>query len=39
MEQWPSGSGARLPIQGFCAQNHWVAPRSTQTFILARSIK
>ena len=36
---WPSGLNAGFPIQGSCVQNHWVAPRSTQPFILPRSIK
>ena len=35
MEQWPSGQGAGFPIQGSRVQNHWVAPRSTQPFILS----
>ena len=39
MEQWPSGQGAGLLIQGSRAQNHWVAPRSTQPLILPRSVK
>ena len=39
MEQWPSGQGAGFPIQGSRVQNHWVAPRSTQPFILLRSVK
>ena len=39
MEQWPSGQDAGLPIQGSRAQNRWVAPRSTQPFILPRLIK
>ena len=37
--QWPSGQGAGFPIQGSRVQNHWVAPRSTQPFILPRSVK
>ena len=28
-----------IPIQGSCVQNHWVAPRSSQPFILPRLIK
>ena len=36
---WPSGQGAGFPIQGSRVQNHWVAPRSTQPFILPRSVK
>ena len=28
-----------FPIQGSHVQNHWVAPRSTQSFILPRSIR
>ena len=28
-----------MPIQRFRVQNHWMAPRSTQPFILLRSIK
>ena len=39
MEQWPSGQGAGFPIQGSRVQNHWVAPRLTQSFILSRSVK
>ena len=39
MEQWPSGQGTGFPIQGSHVQNHWVAPRSTQPFILPRSVK
>ena len=39
MEQWPIGQGAGFPIQGFHVQNHWVAPRLTQPFILLRSVK
>ena len=39
MEQWPSGQGAGFPIQGSRVQNHWVAPRSTQPFILPRLVK
>ena len=31
--------GTGFPIQGFPVQNYWVAPRSTQPFILPRSIK
>ena len=38
-EQWPGDKGARFPIQGSCVQNHWVAPRSTQSFILLRWTK
>ena len=37
--QWPSDQGAGFPIQGSHVQNHWVAPRSTQPFILPRSVK
>ena len=29
---------AGFPIQGFRVQNHWLTPRSTQPFILPRSI-
>ena len=36
---WPSGYGAGFPIQGFRVENHWLTPRSTQPFILPRSIK
>ena len=39
MEQWPSGKGAGFLIQGSRVQNHRGAPRSTQPFILLRSIK
>ena len=39
MEQWCSGQGAGFLIQGSRVQNHWVAPRSTQPFILPRSVK
>ena len=39
MEQWPSGQGAGFPIQRSRAQNHWVAPRSIQPFIIPKSIK
>ena len=39
MKQWPSGEGAGFPIQGSRVQSQWVAPRSTQPFILPRSIK
>ena len=39
MEQWPSGQGAGFPIQMSHVQNHWLAPRSTQPFILVRSVK
>ena len=39
MEQWPSCQGTGFPIQGSHVQNHWVAPRLTQPFILLRSIK
>ena len=38
-DRWPSSQGAGFPIQGSRVQNHWVAPRSTQPFILPRSIK
>ena len=31
--------GTSFSIQGSCVQNHWMAPRSTQSFILLRSIK
>ena len=31
--------GAGFPILKSCVQNHWVAPRSTQPFILPRSVK
>ena len=37
--KWPSGEGTEFPIQGSWVQNHWVAPRSTQLFILWRLIK
>ena len=33
------GQGAGFSIQGSRVQNHWVAPSSTQPFILPRSIK
>ena len=33
------GSRVGFPIQGSRVQIHWVAPRSTQPFILPRSIK
>ena len=36
---FPSGWGAGFPIQGPRVQNHGVAPRSAQPFILPRSIK
>ena len=36
---WPSGERAGFPILGSRVQNHWVAPKSTQSFILPRSIK
>ena len=39
LEQWPCGYGAGFPIHGSRVQNHWVAPTSTQPFILPRSIK
>ena len=39
MEQWPSGQGAGFLIQGSCVQNHWVALRLTQPFILPRLVK
>ena len=39
MEQWPSGQGAGFPIQESHVQNQWVAPRSTQPFIILRSVK
>ena len=35
----PSGQVAGFPIQGSRVQNHRVAPRSTQPFILPRLIK
>ena len=38
MEQQPSGEGAEFPIQRSQVQNLWVAPRSTQRFILPRLI-
>ena len=38
-DRWPSSQGAGFPIQGSRVQNHWVAPRSTQPFILPRSVK
>ena len=38
LEQWSSGQGAGFPIQGSHVQNHWVAPRLTQPFMLPRSI-
>ena len=31
--------GVKLPIQGSCVQNQWVAPRLTWPFIFQRSIK
>ena len=37
--QWSSGQDAEFPIQGFQVQNCWVAPRSTQLFILLRPTK
>ena len=36
LEQWRSGQGAGFLIQGFHVQNHWLAPRSTQLFILPK---
>ena len=39
MKQWSSGMAAGFPIPGFLVQNHWVAPSSTQPFILPRSVK
>ena len=39
MEQWPSGYDAGFLIQDTRVQDHWVAPISTQHFILRRSIK
>ena len=39
MKQWPSGQGTLFPIQGSFVQNHWVALRLTQSFILQRLIK
>ena len=39
MEQWPSGQGAGFPIIGSRVKKYWVAPRSTQPFILPRLIK
>ena len=39
MEQSPSGKGAGFPIQGSRVEKHWVVPKSTQPFILPRSIK
>ena len=33
------GQGAGFLIQRFHVQNHWVAPRSTQSFILPMSVK
>ena len=38
-EQWPSGQGAGFQIHGTHGQKHWVAPRSTQPFILPRLLK
>ena len=38
-EQWPSDLDAGFPIQGSGVQNRKVAPRSTQSFTLPRSIK
>ena len=32
-------AGTGFPIQGSRVQNHWGAPRSTQLFIVLRSIK
>ena len=39
MDLWPSGQGAGFLIQVSRAQNHQVAPRLTQPFILPRSVK
>ena len=39
MEQWSNGLGAGFSIQGSLIQNYWVAPSSSQRFILLRSIK
>ena len=39
MEQWPSSSSIGFPIQMSHIQSHWVAPSSTQPFILQRLIK
>ena len=39
MEQWCSGKGTGFPIQGSQVKNHWVAPRSTQHFVLLSLIK
>ena len=37
--QWPSGTGAGFSVHGFQVQNRWVAPTSTQSFILLRLTK
>ena len=39
LEQWPSGYGAGFPIKGSYVKNHWVAPSSTQSFILPKATK
>ena len=39
MDLWPSGQGAGFLLQGSRAQNHQVAPRLTQPFILPTSVK
>ena len=39
VQQKSVGKSVGFPIQESHVQNHWVAPRSTQPFILPRSIK
>ena len=39
MEQWPSIQDAGFAIQEYKIQNHWVAPRSTHSFIIPTLIK
>ena len=37
--KWSNGLVVKALVQLFYVQNHWVAPISTQPFILSRSIK
>ena len=39
MEKWLSGYCTGFPIKGSHVQNHWVTRRSTQPFIILKSIK
>ena len=38
LNQWLCSQGVGFLIQGYCIQNHWMAPRSTEHFHFSMSI-